>query len=160
MKGFDNTGYLILYTISNIAALLMVWAAWKRPRLARLLLFLLFAWASWTNWETAVKTPQFYLDYANLSFSGLYREFIRGWFSRHIGAAVGLIASCQALISVSMLWKGWLFKVGAAGAIIFLLGILPLGMGSAFPCSLIMAIAIGLLLRKKQTGYLWDRSSL
>ena len=102
MKGLDNNTYLVLYIISNVIALLILLTSWKHYRLSRLLFFLVFAWASWTNWNEALVAPQFYLDYASLTFSTLYRDFIQGWFSRHITLAVGFIATCQALIAVAM----------------------------------------------------------
>jgi hypothetical protein len=160
MKGLDNNTYLIMYIISNTVALVMLWAAWKQHRVLRLMFFLLFAWASWTNWTEAINTPQFYLDYADLSFSGFYRDFIRGWFSHHITLAVGFIATCQALIGVSMLLKGWILRIGAIGAIIFLIAIVPLGVGSAFPCTLIMAVSMWSLLFEKETDYLWINSKM
>ena len=155
MKGLDNSTYLMLYIISNAVALLILLLGWKMQRVARLMLFLIFAWASWTNWNEAIVAPQFYLDYSNLTFSGLYRNFIDGWFSSHITLAVGFIATCQALIAFFMLLNGWIFKTGAIGAIIFLLAIAPLGVGSAFPCTVILAISIWLILRKKKFEYLW-----
>jgi hypothetical protein len=133
----------------------MLWSGWKQHRILRLMFFLIFGWASWTNWNEAIIAPQFYLDYAGLTFSDLYRDFIEEWFSWHITLAVGFIATCQALIAVSMLFKGWIFRTGSIGAIIFLIAIAPLGVGSAFPCTLIMAVAMWLLLREKQTDYLW-----
>jgi len=148
--------FLALYIISNLLALAMLWAGWKNQRILRLLVSLIFAWASWTNWNEAVIASQFYLDYANLTFLALYRHFINGWFSAHITMVVGFIATCQSLIAISMLFKGWLFKTGAIGAIIFLIAIAPLGFGAAFPCTLIMAAAILLMLRKKEIGYLWQ----
>lgn len=155
MKALDNNTYLVLCIISNIIALLMLLAAWKHYRISRLMFFLVFVWASWTNWNEAIIAPQFYLDYAGLTFSDLYRDFIKGWFSWHITLAVGFIATCQALIAISMLLKGWIFKTGAIGAIIFMLAIAPLGVGAAFPCTLILAVAMWLLLRQKQADYLW-----
>lgn len=160
MKGLDDTTYLVMYIISNAVALLMLLAAWKQHRILRLMFFLLFAWASWTNWTEAINTPQFYVDYADLSFWGLYRDFIHGWFSRHVPLTVGFIATSQALIAISMLLKGWILKIGAFGAIIFLLAIVPLGVGSAFPCTLIMAVAMWSLLREKQPDYLWINSKM
>lgn len=155
MKGLDNSTYLTLYLISNAVALLLLLLSWKLQRIARLLLFIIFVWASWTNWNEAIVAPQFYMDYSNLTFSGLYRRFIDGWFSNHITLAVGLIATCQALIAFSILLKGWIFKIGAIGAIVFLLAIAPLGVGSAFPCTVILAISFWLLIRKRRVDYLW-----
>jgi hypothetical protein len=159
MKGFDNPTYLLLYCISNAVALLLLWAAWGRPRIARLLFFLLFAWASWTNWTTALSNPQFYIEYADLSFLNVYKQFIRGWFSHHITAAVGFVATCQALIAVSMLLKGWMLKLGIIGAIIFLIAIAPLGVGSAFPFSLITSAALYFIFRNRENDYLWINNS-
>lgn len=155
MKGLEDTTYLLMYSISNAVALLLLWAAWKRSRLARLLFFLLFGWASWANWTTALYNPQFYIEYADLTFLNVYKQFIHGWFSNHITEAVGFIATCQALIAVSMLLKGWILKTGAIGAIVFLLAIAPLGVGSAFPFSFIASAALYFILRNRENDYLW-----
>ena len=160
MKGFENQTYLILYIISNIVALLLLWAAWKQPGIARLMFFLMFTWASWTNWIESQLTPQLYLDYADLTWSDAYRNFINGWFSDHIQLAVGFIATCQGLIAISMLLKGWIFRIGSIGAIIFLLAILPFGVGSGFPCTAIMAAAIIVLLRKHNNEFIWQKNNL
>lgn len=160
MKGLENATYLMLYIISNVIALLLLWAAWKQPRIARLLFFLIFTWASWTNWTTALQIPQFYIEYADLSFLGIYKQFIRGWFSDHITEAVGFIATCQALIAASMLLKGWLLKTGVIGAIIFLLAIAPLGVGSAFPFSLTASVALYLIIRYPFNDYLWINAKI
>src|SRR5688572_20944465 len=158
MKGFENQTYLVLYIISNIVALLLLWAAWKQPGIARLMFFLMFTWASWTNWTTALHNPRFYIEYADLSFVDVYRQFIRGWFSRHVVDMIGFIATCQALIAVSMLFKGWILKTGCIGAIIFLLGIAPLGVGSAFPFSITASLALYLILRNSPSDNLWINS--
>jgi len=159
MKGLENNTYLVLYIISNVIALLMLLAAWTQRRILRVMFFIVFAWASWTNWNEAIIAPQFYLDYAGLTFSNWYRDFIQGWFSWHITLAVGFIATCQALIAVSMLLRGWIFKTAAIGAIIFLLAIAPLGVGSAFPCTIILAIAMWSSMRQKEIDYLWISGS-
>lgn len=159
MKGLENNTYLVLYIISNVIALLMLLAAWTQRRILRVMFFIVFAWASWTNWNEAIIAPQFYLDYAGLTFSSWYRDFIQGWFSWHITLAVGFIATCQALIAVSMLLRGWIFKTAAIGAVIFLVAIAPLGVGSAFPCTIILAIAMWSLMRQKEIDYLWISGS-
>ena len=153
MKGLDN--YLALYIISNAVAVLMLIAAWKTPKIARGLFFLLFIWASYTNYNYAVYNPNAYLEYADLSFLNIYVQFIQGWFSRHVMVAVGFIASCQALIGISMLLKEWLFKTGCIGGITFLLAIAPLGVGAAFPCTIIMAVGLFMILKKSPAQYLW-----
>jgi len=155
MNGLDNPAYLTGLIISNIAAILFLLAAYRWPKIARVLFLLLFGWASWINWKTSLENPNAYLEYAELTWSNLYKYFINGWFSNHIPFAVGAIATCQGLIAISMLLKDWIFKAGAIGAILFLLAIVPLGVGSGFPCTIIFAAAMFLLF-KKENNYLWE----
>ncbi|MGQ0739087.1 MAG: hypothetical protein ACT4OJ_08530 [Bacteroidota bacterium] len=158
MKGLENQAYLVGFIISNTVALLFLACAVKWPRIARLLFFLLFAWACWTNLAYSQNNPAAYQTYANLAFFDFYKDFITGWFSRNTVWVVGLIATCQGLIALSMLLKGWLFMLGCTGGIIFLLSIAPLGVGSGFPCTVIFAIALFILFRKGHI-YLWERKS-
>lgn len=148
MNGLENSTYLYMLIAFNALALFFLLAAIQWPRIARLLFFLLFGWACWMNWTTAQNNPGAYLEYAGLSFSGWYRAFINGWFSKHIPLAVGFIATCQGLIALCMLLKGRIFKAGCAGGIIFLLAIAPLGVGSGFPCTIIFAAAMAVLFQK------------
>ena len=148
MKGLDNQLYVMLLIISNVVAILQLIAAIKWPNIARISFFLLFGWACWVNWKTSLQTPQFYLDYAGLAWSDGYKNFILGWFAEHTKPAVGFIATCQGMIAISMLSKGWIFKLGCLGAIIFLIAILPFGVGSGFPCTAIMAVAVFILSKK------------
>lgn len=157
MKGLDNSTNLILYIISNTIALGVLFATWKNIRLGRLLFFLVFAWASWTNWTTALNDPQTYLGEAELTFFDFYHDLILGWFSRNILLVVGSIATCQALIAIAMLGKTTLIKAGGTGAILFLIAIAPFGTGSGFPCTIVLAIAMGLIVSKKDQDYLWIR---
>jgi len=148
MKGYDNPGYLEMLIVFNVLAIFFLIAAVHLPRISRLLFSILFAWACWMNWTTALQSPDDYLQYADLSFSNGYTTFINGWFSKHITLVVGSIASCQGLIAISIWWKGMIYKIGCVGAIIFLLAIAPLGIGSGFPCTIVFAIALIVLLRK------------
>ncbi len=159
MKGFDNSAYLTLYIICNVIALLMLVVAWKSPKIARLLFSLLFTWAGYTNWSYVLRSPQVYLEYAGLTFLDFYKQIILGWFSRHITAVVGFIATCQFMIATSMLLKGLIFKIGAIAAIVFLLAIAPFGVGSGFPCTLIMATSLFIILKKNSHDFIWKRKS-
>lgn len=157
MKGLDNQLYVILLLISNAIAILQLVAAFKWPRLARLSFFILFAWACWMNWTTSQQTPDAYLDYANLTWSHWYSNFIHGWFAQHIPLAVGTVATCQGLIAVAMLLKGVVFKAGCIAAIIFLLCIVPFGVGSGFPATVIMAAAVVVLFKKQPLPFIWQK---
>jgi hypothetical protein len=158
MNGFDNI-YLVPLLISNFAAILVLLASWKYPRVCRFLFFLLFTWAGWMNWTTVLGNPESYLEYGRLTWTDVYREFINGWFSNHLVLAVGFIATCQWMIAAGMVMKGLLFKIAAIGAIVFFLAILPLGVGSGFPCTLIAAIAMLRLFVLSPNTYLWFRQT-
>ena len=154
----DQTVFLLL--ISNIVAILQLTAAVKWPRLAKVSFFLLFGWACWINRKTAHQNPTDYLNYASLAWTHYYKNFINGWFSRHIEQAVGFIAICQGLIAIAFLLKGWVFKMGCIAAIVFLLAIVPLGIGSGFPCTAIMAIALFILQKKHGSNFVWRNNTL
>jgi len=154
MRALEVPQYLIAYIIANAFAIVLLLLAWKQPRISRALFSMLFFWACYTNWHVALTKPDDYLFYANLTFSGTYRDFIYGWFTNHILLMVGSIATCQGLIAISFLLKGWIYNVGTVGAIVFLLAIAPLGVGSGFPCTIILAAALYVLLREKPE-YLW-----
>ena len=156
MRGLGVPQYLIAYIIANAVAVLLLLLAWKQPRIARVLFSMLFILACYTNWHVALTKPDDYLFYANLTFSDIYKSFILGWFSSHIPQMVGFIATCQGFIAISFLLKETIYKIGSVGAIIFLLAIVPLGLGSAFPCTVIMAAGVYVLLREKP-DYLWRR---
>lgn len=144
----------VAYVISNIVALIMLACSWKYPNISRLLYSALFGWACYANTHAAIQTPHYYLDYAQYAFIGFYVKFINGFFEEHITAVVISIAVCQLAIALSMWLRGFLFRMGAVGAIVFLISIAPLGIGSAFPCTLIMAGGLLLLLRRKVVGFL------
>jgi hypothetical protein len=153
MKELQNHTYLVGYIISNAYALILLFLAVIYPRLARVFFFLLFALASWINWKITLQSP---LDYVRTSEVALtiYRQFITGWFSKHVLLVVGFIATAQGFIAVSLLLKGWVYKTGIIGAIVFLVAIMPLGIASAFPSTLIMAYGMVWLL-KKTPDYIW-----
>ena len=128
------------------ATLLCMTLYW--PRLARIMFFILFTWTSWMNWQTVTDTPLLYLKFQDLTWSEAYKNFINGWFAKNINPVVITTAICQAVLAVSMLAGGVIFRAGAIGAVIFFLALTPLGMGAAFPSTLVMAIAMFILLIK------------
>lgn len=155
MKELEDPIFQLLYIVSNIAALVIWVIAWKSARLGRAFYFLLFALASWMNWNTAIHSPQSYLEFADLSFLNVYKQFIRGWFSQHILLSVGFIAGSQAVIAISLLLKGKILKAGIVGAALFCLALVPLGIGAAFPCTILLAFGLHVLFYKPAQDYLW-----
>lgn len=157
MKELENDGYLIGYLISNVFALILLFLAVTFPRAARVLFFLLFAAASVINWKICLQSPQDYVSTSQYALV-IYGQFITSWFSNHVVLVVGFIAIAQVLIAISLLLKGWMYKTGVVGAIVFLLAIMPLGIASAFPSTLIMAYAMVWLLKRK-VDYVWINSN-
>lgn len=154
MKGLDNPTYLYALILSNIVAVFLLLSSIKWPRLARFLFFLLFSWACYVNWRFSQLTPSVYLEYGELTFSTSYRDFINGWFKQHTTLLVSFIALCQGFMALAFLLKGKIYKAGCIAAMLFLLSILPLGVGSGFPSTLIAAVAIFMLYRKGN-DYAW-----
>jgi hypothetical protein len=157
MEVLPNDAFLTGYLISNGAALILLFFSVTRQRMARILFFLLFVFASCINWKMALQSPQDYINTADFALI-LYRPFITGWFSHHVLLVVGFIGTSQFLIGVSMLLKGWVYRTGMIGAIVFLLAIMPLGIAAAFPSTLIMAYGMVWLLKGK-ADYVWKNSS-
>ena len=139
---------IVPYIVVNVLGLLLVWLAAKKPKLARWASGVIFLAAAFINAHMAGKNPRVYVDsYGASAWLQIYRDFIHGFFSRATPLLVLLIAAGQAICGV-LLFTERLHKIGGLGAIIFLLAIAPLGLGSAFPSTLIMAVALLLALRK------------
>ncbi len=136
------------HLVSLVVALLLAVAAWKRPNLGRALFVLLFAAASVVNTYTALTVPDQYLEYANLTESPAYRALILGPFARHLIEFVLAIACGQAMVALGLTMRGLFARVAAVGGIVFLVAIAPLGVGSAFPSSLLLAGGLVALLRR------------
>lgn len=157
MKGLDQ--YLIPYIISQLVGLSMLLAAALNIRLARILFSILFLYAGCYNMYIGLIKPDTYLGFSELAIP-LYRNFINGWFSRYNHIIIPLIAIGQLLISIGMVLKGRMIVTACVGAIIFLLSISPLMVGSAFPFSIPVAIAALLILRKKELNYIWVKNQI
>ena len=135
------------YWASNEIALALLFLAWKCPAVSRILFSVMFLSASVINARLALIHPAEYLDYAKFTFLEPYRQFILGYFAEHTQPIVLAIALGQALIGAFLLAKRTT-KVGAFGASAFLLAIVPLGVGSAFPFSLVCVLALAVMVRQ------------
>jgi hypothetical protein len=144
---FWTPEYVVEHVSALVLAVVLLAAARVWPRVGRALYVALFAWACIVNWQTALERPHAYLDYADFAVLDLYRDFIRGFFAAHILAIVGTIATCQGLIAAALFAGGKPARLALVGATVFLVMIAPLGAGSGFPSTLIMAAGcISLLL--------------
>ena len=147
--------WLIPYIVSNIVFGFTIIGAIKKPMWTRIFLAAFFLWAGYFNSTSAIRTPEIYLDYAKLNALPAYSDFINGFFSHYITPFVFTIAVGQFLIFLGLLLnKAWT-KSACLGGIIFGVAIAPLGVGSAFPATVSMAIAFSILLRRYKHDFIW-----
>lgn len=155
MNGLQE--YLIPYLGSQLISIVLLVVALKNTRLARLLFAMMFLYAGCYNMYIGFVRPDEYLGFADLAVP-LYRDFINGWFTNNNYIVIPMIATGQLGIAIGMLLtEGWV-KLACLGAILFLLAIAPLLIGSAFPFSITVSIAAWLILRKDEGNYLWQQS--
>ena len=82
-----------------------------------------------------------YLFYKDFAVLDIYRQFIDGWFATHAGAVVLPIAAGLLIIAGGMFLGGRLITLAIVGVVSSGLAIAPLGIGSAFPCTILLAFA-------------------
>jgi hypothetical protein len=150
--------YLVPFIVSNVVALILLGVAILWPRVARWTFAVIFLAAGVFNVYTAITAPESYLMYGETAFLPLYRSFIAGVFSRATAVFVLLIAAGQLTVGALLTQRGLAFRLGALGACIFLAAIIPLGIGSAFPFSLIAIAAIVVMAIKLTRRWADDRS--
>ncbi len=133
--------YLALNAISLGVVVLSV----KRHRLTRLLFILIFLVAGLFNIYIAFTRPDVYQYYGGKAVLDFYRDFIHGYFKQHTIEIVSVIGLGQIAVAALLSTSGLFLKLGSIGAVIFFIAIAPLGVGSAFPATLLLALAIILM---------------
>lgn len=139
MKTLDSL-LAIAYVLTNVVALLQVIGTYRWPTITRLVFFVLFAMAAAVNIRTVIDTPWVYQSYAYYAIP-VYSWFILGPFDAITQPMVLSIAAGQVGIAIAMLLTGRWFQIGCLGGMIFCVSIAPLGLGSAFPATILMALA-------------------
>lgn len=154
---------LALYLVSLLFSAAVLWLSRVRPGTARVLLGLLFLAASGFNLVLALHDPQLYVrGFAPVAI-GSYRGFVEGAFAAAPLRFLLPITFGQLVCGALLLADGVLARVGAFGAMIFLLAISGLGLGAAFPASYLLAAAAFLValstpsLRPHAPRGLWGR---
>jgi hypothetical protein len=147
--------YLIPYILSNALFLSCLVLSIKKPIWSRVFLTILFLGAAYVNYKTASTNPDVYLDYARFAVLPFYRQFINGFFSHHVRPFVILIASGEFCISIGLVLNKGFVKMACIGGILFGLAITPLGIGSAFPATIFMAVAFWALYHREGHDYIW-----
>lgn len=149
--------YLIPYIISNIVGLLLIFICYLWFKAGRILYGLIFLAAGIFNFHTAGESPEVYVEvYGSTALFSFYKNFIYGFFSQHTPLLVRIIALGQIMVGILLFTRKIYFTLGIIGGMIFLLCISPLGIGSAFPCTLFMIIGLFLLLRKGSDTHIFE----
>jgi hypothetical protein len=138
------TDYWFPYVITHVVTVILIIVCYKWAKIGKVAWGIIFILAGIFNIFTVVRDPQVYLGYRDNAMD-FYKFFIDGVFSSFTIFIVSLIGTGQILVGIFLLRKGKLFLLGILGGIIFLVAIAPLGIGSAFPSTLLMAISLGLL---------------
>lgn len=137
---------LIPYIISNVAALAILWFSVKKPSVAKVMLAVLFVGAGAANVYISFTNPAAYRTFAETSVLDWYAVVINGFFSDYTTLIVSCISIVQVYVGVSMFLDGTRFSAGCVAGLLFGLMIAPLGIGSAFPSSVIFSLAFFVLL--------------
>lgn len=143
-----DTFLTIAYVVTNVFAVAQLIGSYRWPTITRVFFFLLFGFAAFINIRNALETPWVYQGFEEYAIP-LYRRFILGLFDTYTTPIVISIAIGQVLIAFSMFLKGDWFRMGCLGGLVFCLAIAPLGLGSAFPSTLLMAMAFYQLYRRE-----------
>lgn len=140
----DSQDIWIPYVVTHGLTFVLIFICYKWPKIGKVAWGIIFILAGIFNIFTGNSNPQAYVDYGQHAV-GLYQKFIYGLFSSYTSLIVSLIASGQILVGIFLFMKRTLFLLGILGGILFLIAISPLGIGSAFPSTLLMAISMILL---------------
>ncbi|MBS0030680.1 hypothetical protein ACTJJ0_24465 [Chitinophaga sp. 22321] len=144
--------FSLTYLVANGVSLAVLIAAIFRPAVARFLLSVIFIGAAFFNAFMAIREPELFMVYGRMTASPAYEQFIYGAFRDNITAIVVSISICQLVTGIFIAARGTVLRLGLIAAAVFLVAIAPLGAGSAFPSTLLLATAAIILLFK--TSYL------
>ncbi len=136
--------YWFPYVVTHAVTFLMIFICYKWPKAGKVAWGIIFILAGIFNIFTVIRDPEAYLSYRDHAVD-FYKFFIDGVFRSFTIFIVSLIGTGQILVGLFLLRKGKLFSLGILGGIVFLVAIAPLGIGSAFPSTLLMALSLVLL---------------
>ncbi|HWV66614.1 hypothetical protein [Chitinophaga sp.] len=141
--------FSITYLVANMVSLIVLIAAISRAAVARVMLSMIFIGAGLFNGVMAIRDPNLFMAYGAMTPLRVYEQFIYGAFRNNITAIVISISICQLAAGIFIAATRTFMITGLTAAIIFLVAIAPLGAGSAFPSTLLLAAAAAILLFKE-----------
>lgn len=145
-------GFIIWLIFTVVVGTLCLW----RPNAGRLFVGLFF-WlmAVAVNGTLVLTNPQGFVDFADGSPVAIYRDLavpVVEFSPRLFGIALMVF---EIGVGLLLLGKGRQVRLGLLGAIVFLVGIVPLGLEEV--PNILLALALATLLRHDFPESLWDR---
>lgn len=136
--------YLPNWTVSNLVGLLLLVVSFYRPNFSRKSWGLLMVVASIVNTYMMSVDPTCYIEFGVLAVPPMQRFIYSQYYARP-ELIVLPIAFCQFLIGIELFFdekSHRLRKIAIASLITFFIGLVFLGLGSAFPSSLLYAFTM------------------
>jgi hypothetical protein len=141
--------FMIAYIITNVLSIVLIIICIKWQKTGKYLFAVIFLLAGIFNFYNVSTNSGSYMEFGKLTPVWFYRDFIYGDFKVHEMIYIIIISVLQLFISVCLFTESPLLGAGLKGGIIFFILISPLGLGSAFPASLFLAIAMYILYSKR-----------
>lgn len=135
-----DPGFTGLHLGAIAMALLFTFAAFRQPRLGRAAFAWLFGVAALVNAATALTAPELYLYYADVAVVGWFRERSLQLFMQHAQVTMLAVALLQAAMTGGIVVGGRPARAACWAMTAFLLAVAPLGVGSGFPSTVILAL--------------------
>jgi cytochrome bd-type quinol oxidase subunit 2 len=136
--------YFPNWAVSNFVGLLLLAISFYMPSFSRKTWGLLMVLASLVNIYMMVTDPTCYIEFGVLAVPPMQRFIYSRYYARP-ELIVLPIAFCQFLIGIELFFDGKshrLRKIALASAITFFIGLVFLGVGSAFPSSVLYALTM------------------
>ncbi|OMP75195.1 hypothetical protein [[Flexibacter] sp. ATCC 35208] len=139
--------FSLAFLVSNAGAILILLISIWYKRAGRIIIALLFLIAALVNaWQATFK-PDVYNVYELIAALPVYEYLIAEVLLIHITLYIILLMIIQLFIGIGILYNR---KTALVAGIVYLLALAPLGAGSSFPCTVILAIAVILLLKREK----------
>jgi hypothetical protein len=136
--------------VANVLAVVFFIVALYRPNAAVVIAGAGFILAALVNCAVALRAPLFFVATLEPLAWGGYRDFFRSVFAQAPVRLLLAIALWQALVGcVFLIRQGPFIKLACAAAFGFFVLLIPLGAGSGFPSTLILAGAMAVLFFRK-----------
>ena len=140
--------YMVPFVVSNTIAVVLLVVSYIWPKIIRWVFAGIFIAAGLFNAYTGITQPEAYLMYGELALIQFYKDFIYGVFSQYTTLFVLAIALGQLAVGVLLSRPEPLLRLGVLGAIFFLGAITPLGIGAAFPSTVIAIYTLTVMYRR------------